>query len=568
MDETANGPRDYVEIAKAYANEASLERNKNRFGKWIRLAAKRFLDDLKRVQFPDAPFTFDEWHANDACDFIEKLPHVEGKWDTPTITLHRSDVFFIVNLFGFRKEDGTRRFTTALKAIARKNAKSTIAAAIALYCQACEDEEGPQIISGATTGSQARIVFGIAKRMVEKTADLREAFLMEPFANAIASYSNGGTFKPINAKASTQDGLNPSAVVLDEIHAHKDHDLLNVLRSAAGARRSPLFLFTTTEGYESPGPWAELRQFCKQVLEGVVEADHFLAVYYAIDDDDNEFDEAAWIKANPLIEVNPILLAELRKEAIEARAMPGKLAEFRIKRVNRQSSTARGKIKYDKWKACGGEIDLKWLEQYPCWGGLDLASTTDLTSFRLLWLVDGVYYTWGRRWVPENAVKLRTVRGTVPYQSWVESGYVEQTPGDVTDYDIIERAIVEANERFNIQSIGHDPWNAAQVAGKLKDGGVPLEQFIQGPKSYHPAIQEFDRAYLSGAFRHGGDPVLTWCAANLIVRHDANMNEAPDKKRAPDKIDDMAALLMAFGKSLAQEKKKSSVYKVRGIRTL
>jgi phage terminase large subunit-like protein len=540
----------HVEAAISYAKEAADEKNRRKYGKWIRLAAQRFLNDLRRAKKKDAPFTFSDEQAGNACEFVELLPHVEGKWDSPDIVLHRSDVFFIVNLFGFRKTDGTRRFTTALKAIARKNAKSTLAAAIALYCQVREDEEGPQVVSGATTGSQARIVWGIAKRMVEKKADMREAFAMEAFANSIASYSNGGSFKPINAKASTQDGLNPSCVVLDEIHAHPNGDLLNVLQSAAGARRSPLFLFTTTEGYESPGPWAELRNFAKQVLEGIVEADHFLAVYYAIDEEDDDFDETAWIKANPLMECNPILLAEIRKAAIEAKAMPGKMAEFRIKRLNRQSANAQGWIQFDKWKLCSQPIDLEWLRQYPCYGGLDLASTSDLCSFRLVWLVEGIYYTWGRRWVPENAVKSRTVRGSVPYSSWVESGHLEQTQSDVTDFDVVEAAVLEAQERFDIKMIGYDQWNAKQLVSKLEAANVPLELFVQGPKSYHPAMQEFERAYISGNFRYGTDPVLTWCAANIVTRLDVNLNMAPDKKKSADKIDDMVALLMAFGMAL------------------
>jgi phage terminase large subunit-like protein len=552
-----SGHRDYVRIAKEYAKEASLAKNKGRYGKWIRLASQRFLNDLKRAADKDAPFDFDEWHAWDACDFMEKLPHVEGKWDTPTITLHRSSIFFIVNLHGFRNKEGGRRFTTALKAVARKNAKSTEAAGLGLYSQVCEDEVGPQVISGATTGSQARIIFGIAKRMVEKTSDLRDAFLMEPFANAIASYKNGGTFKPINAKASTQDGLNPSCTLLDEIHAHKDGDLLNVLQSAAGARSNPLFLFTTTEGYESPGPWAELRNFAKQVLEGIIEADHFLAVIYAVDDEDDDYDETAWVKANPLMEVNPILLKEIRKAAIEAKGMPGKLAEFRIKRLNRQSASAQGWIKYDNWKKCAKPVDLEYLSNLPCWGGLDLASTTDLCSFRLLWRDGKDYYTWGRRWVPADAVKNRTVRGTVPYQSWVESGYMEQTPGEITDFDVVEQAVIDAYGRFNIQKIGYDGWNSAQLVKKLTDAGVPMEQVIQGPKTYHPAMQEFERSYIAGNLSYGTDPVLTWNAANLITRTDVNLNMAPDKKRSVDKIDDMVALLMAYVMAGAGEEDQS-----------
>lgn len=546
--------RNYVRIAIEYAEDAAKKSNRKRYGKWIRLAAQRFQKDLRRAK-QGKDFIFDEWHAKDACDFIEKLPHVEGTWATPTIVLHRSDVFFIVQLFGFRAHDGERRFSSALKAIARKNAKSTIAAAIALYCQVCEGEEGPQVISGATTGSQARIVFGIAKRMVEKTPDLREAFHMEPFANAIASYGNGGTFKPINAKASTQDGLNPSCVVLDEIHAHKTPELLNVLRSAAGARSNPLFLFTTTEGYESPGPWAELRQFSRQVLQGIVEADHFLVVIYALDDEDKEegtkadddFDESAWIKANPLIEANPLLLKELRKEAIEAKAMPGKLSEFRIKRLNRQSVTSSGWLRTRNWKQCAGEVDLENLRGYPCKAGLDLSATTDLCSFRLLWCVDGIYSTWGRRWVPSGTVEQRKIRGLVPYHAWVAGGFLEEIPGEAIDEDVIAEAIIEAHKQFNIELLYYDPWNSQRIVPVLEASGMKLEKFIQGPKSYSPAVKALERAYISGKFCHGNDPVLNWCMSNIVMRTDANLNMAPDKKRSADKIDDGTALLMAFG---------------------
>jgi len=546
---SATGQRDYVAVAVEYAREAVADRKLKRVCKWTRLAAKRFLADMKTANKRSASFKFDPWHANDACGFIESLPHVEGKWDSPTITLEPFQTFFIVQLFGFRNADGTRRFTSALLALARKNAKSTLAAAILLYCQCCEDEPGPQIISAATTGDQARIVFNVARRMVEKTADLREAFNLEPFANAIASYRNGGTFKPINAKASTQDGLNPSATVLDEVHAHKTSELLDVLQSAAGARRNPLWLYTTTEGYETPGPWPELRKFAQQVLEGAVKADHFLALIYALDDADDDFDASKYIKANPLLAVSPVLQRELEKAAIEAKAMPGRLAEFRIKRLNRQSQAASAWIDLPKWKQCAGEVDLAALQGAPCWAALDLASTTDLASWRLVWRVDGKLYTWGRRWVPEAAVERRKLRGTVPYEAWRGAGLIEATPGDVIDYAVIEQRIREDVARFSPTLIAFDRWNAQELVNRLTDDGLPMIEFVQGPKSYHPAMQELERLYRSGALVHGGDPVLQWCASNLVVRYDANMNMAPDKKRAPEKIDDMAALLMALGVS-------------------
>jgi phage terminase large subunit-like protein len=550
---------------------------RERHGKWMRRAAERFLRDLRRAQYKrGAPFVFDDWHAVDACSFIEKLPHVEGEWDSPNIVLHPSHVFFVVNLFGFRNHDGTRRFTKALLAVARKNAKSTVAAAILLYCFCCERETGPQVISAATTGSQARIVFNVAKRMVEKTPDLRDAFGLEPFAHAVARYPVGGTFKPINAKASTQDGLNPSHVELDEIHAHKTHDLLNVLESASGARRNPLWLYTTTEGYETPGPWPELRAFIKQVLEGVLEdcdVDHFLGVIFAVDDEDgkegepgyrpadDDFDETKWIKANPLMDVNPLLEREITKAAAEAKQMPGKHAEFRIKRLNRQSSAATALLNITRWKLCGGPVDLAFLEGKPCWAGLDGAATTDIMAFRFVWRDSDIVYTWGRRWVPTEAVKQRTERGTVPYAGWVSAGYITQLDGHILDYAVIEEEIVELCNRFKPKIVAYDAWNLRDLVNRLtkrlperrlKDGKSKsiLEEFRQGPKSYNPAIKEWERLYMAGNLRHGNDPVLNWCASNVVPRYDENLNIAPDRKRSADKIDDAVALFMPIGAML------------------
>lgn len=564
----ADERRDYVKVAIDYAKRARSDRYNKKHGHLVRQAAKRFLDDLKRAKQKKSGFFFDGWYANDACDFIEKLPHVEGKWDTPNIVLDEAHIFFVVQLFGFRKSEPVyiagwgdddlfhpRRFSSALFAVARKNAKSTLAAGILGYCECCEPEEGAQVISAATTFPQATIIFNIWKRMVEKTPDLRDAFGLEVWAKSISRMETGASFKPIHAKASTQDGLNPSHVGLDEIHAHKTPDLLNVLTSAAGARSNPLWLYTTTEGYENPGPWADLRQFVIKMLNGVFgnDADHFLAVFYAIDKKDSEFDESKWIKANPLIRKNPHLLTAIRKEAVEAKAMPSKLAEFRIKRVNRPSSTADGWVDLPKWQKCGGEVDLEALRDVPCWGGLDLASTTDLAAFRLVWELDDFWYTWGVRWVPESAVAFRTERGTVPYASWVNAGLLKQTEGDVTDYSVIEADIIDAYGRFNIQNIAYDRWNAVDLVNRLVENSVPMIEFRQGPASYHPAMQACERIYRQQKLAHGGDPVLNWCASNLVPRRDQNLNMAPDKKRSADKIDDMAAFLMGIGVAITGE---------------
>lgn len=540
--------RDYVAVAVAYAEDACADVKRERYGVWIRYAARRFLDDLKRAQSTrgSPPFLWSPNRANHACEFIEQLHHVEGTWETETIVLAPPQAFFICNLFGFRNRDGSRRFTTALYSTARKNAKSTIAAAIQLYCLVEEREQGPQVISAATTGDQARIVWRVAHRMVEKNSELREFYDVEAFANTITSWKNGGIYRAINAKASTQDGLNPSCLCFDELHAHKTHDLYNVLRSAVGARTNPLFLYTTTEGFEGTGPWADVRAFAQHVLRGTVEADHFLVIYYALDEEDDDFDETKWIKANPLLGIS-VKLDKLREYALEAKQQPGSFAEFRVKRLNRRAAAAKAWLDLTRWNKCAGKVDLDALVGVPCWAAFDLASTADMTAWRLLWLKDGVFYTWGRYWVPRDAVVNRTQRGTVRYEPWVAAGLLRETEGNVADYTIIEADILADCKRFAPKRVGYDRWNASQTAINLGKHGVVLEQFIQGPRSYSPAMQACEVAYRSERLRHGGDPILTWNMSNVVARHDVNLNSAPDRMRSAEKIDGAAALFMAFG---------------------
>jgi len=260
-----------------------------------------------------------------------------------------------------------------------------------------------------------------------------------------------------------------------------------------------------------------------------------------------------------LLSVSEPLLKAIKKEATEAKSMPGRHSEFLIKRMNRQSSTASGWIDLQKWKACAGEVPLEELKSELCYGALDLASTRDLASFRLVWKKEGILYTHGWRWVPQTTVAIRVQRNLVPYAGWVRSGFMLETPGEVTDYDEIFKKVLWVKDNFNLVAVAYDQWNAAQIASKLSNEGIEMVPFIQGPKSYHPTMKNFEETYIAGKFRHGGDPVLTWCAANIVPRTDANLNMAPDKKKSADKIDDMTALLMANGIMIGQNTEEGSL---------
>jgi len=551
----------FVRMAIDYARHAVADTRGERYNIWTRLAAKRFLGDLDRAKAKNAPFRFDDAREEYVCRWIECLPHVEGTWDTPTIVLVPAQVFFIVNLFGFWADKNMRRFSVALFAVARKNAKSTLAAAIMLYVMCEEGELGGQIYAAATTGDQAKVVWRIAKAMVERCFDMRQKYGIEAYSLEIRRFENSTFFKAINAKASTQDGLNPQAFTLDELHAHKTHDLMNVLRDAAGARRNPLFLYTTTEGFEGPGPWPEVRLFAQQILQGSVDADHFLALIFSLDEEDDrlgtklddDFDESKWPKANPLWDTNPVLRSTIRALAAEAKTMPGKLGEFRIKRLNRQASAAKASIDILKWKACAGpnRLALEDLQGLRCWGAFDLSSTTDMAAWCQLFYDDGRWYPFMRYFVPREAARFRTERRSAPYQGWIEAGWVTVTEGDRVDYAVIRQAILTDVQMSNPIKIAYDPWNAQQLVTELTNEGLELEVFVQGPRSYHPAMQALDVAYSTGALVHGGNPVLQWNAANLVPRYDVNLNMAPDKKRSADKIDGICSVLMALGLAIS-----------------
>jgi phage terminase large subunit-like protein len=550
---------DYAAVAETYAWEAHDDKTGRKFCKWTRLAAKRHLDDLERAAAdPRWPYKFSSRHVRSVCGFAEALPHVEGSWDTPEIKLEPAQIFWLASLFGWRrKSDGLRRFSVAYLEVARKNAKSMLAALISLYCLCCEGENGPQILLAATTGEQAKKVFLPAKRIVDRTSGLREAYEVQAFARSIICNSNGGMVQTINSKSSTQDGWNPHVAVLDELHAHKDRGLYDVVRSAFGARKNPLLLQITTAGHNHVGVCFDQRSLLTKILEGVVQADHIWGVIYTLDDadpengkmlPDNPFDPAVWIKANPLLGVS------IRQEEIEGYAIEAQ-----------NSGESAYEVKTKRWKACAGDVPLDKLQSHPAYGGLDLASTSDLTALRLVWRRDRRTITWGRFWLPEAAIVPRSEKASVPYRRWQERGLLRVTDGSVTDYAVIEAEIMEALDRFNIEAIAYDPWNASDLVNRLTEKGAPMIEFRQGAKSFNAPIKELDRSYLSGMLNHGGDEILTWNAANLVVKPDENDNLKPDRKNSLEKIDGYVALAMALGMAMAAE--GPSVYEDRDLIT-
>jgi phage terminase large subunit-like protein len=524
---------------------------------WVRLACERQERDLART---DWAFTWDAWHANDICDFVEKLPHVEGTWPTPTITLEPWQVFILTTLFGWRRGE-YRRFNTAYFEVARKNAKSTIASAIALYCLCCEGENGPQVKCAATTGGQARIVFDVCKKMVERTSDLQEAFSLDALANAIVCYQNGGNIQPINAKSSTQDGLNPSCVVLDELHAHKDRGLFDVLKSARGARKNPLSFYPTTAGYNMLGVCYEQRTMVTKILQNVWEGDHYFGIIYTLDEGDDIYDERVWKKANPNLGVS-VQLEEMRGYATEARNSSDSEGEFKTKRLNLWLNAAGAWLNMTQWDACADSgLSIDDFVGQPCWIGADLAQNDDITAKANVFKRDGRLYAFVTLYLPREVVNERE-RAVPAYRQWVNLGILKITEGAMLDQGVVETDLRHDCQRFNVRAIRMDMFGSTLICGRLFNDGLPAAQMPKNAKSFTPATRDLETRVKHGQFRHDGNSCLKWMASNVVVERRTDDSLLPKKESAesPNKIDGIDAILQAMAALLAELEKPEPSY--------
>jgi len=535
--------RAYLSIAVAYA--AGVADGTITACKWVKLAIQRQARELERYRGPESLYVWSDAHAIDACTFCEQCPHTEGRWATPTITLAPWQVWLVTTLYGWRhrSDPARRRFTVLYLELGRKGAKSTLMAALLLYHLVRENEPGAQGICGATTGAQARIVFTIAQRMVRTSLWLRLQGL-QVFAHAITTAD--GNIKPINAKASTQDGLNPSAIVLDESHA-QTFELHDVLKSAQGARHNPLLACPTTAGYDVLSVGYALRTTSTKVLEGVIETDHLLALIYTIDDGDDWRDERVWEKSMPMIGVTPTR-DFVRAYCQDAQQTPQLEAEFRVKMCSEWLNSASTWLSIAAWDRCADPaLRIDDFAGAPCWMGADLSQRDDMSAVAAVFERGGVLYAFVKLYLPEDVV-LERARAVPEYRLWKDAGILTLTPGNMIDYNTIERDIRGWAKKFNVRDICSDPWNASQTVSGLATDGLPARDEKKNGRTMTGPARELEARVKHGKFRHDGNTALRWHASNVVVRQRSDGSLVTEKEHpdSPNKIDAIDAILNAI----------------------
>ena len=520
------------------------------------------------------PFATAEWDhyfdakaAARAVDFFPAcLTHIEGALAGKPFVLEPWQKSIIANLFGWKRGDGTRRYREAFIFVPRKNGKTPMAAGIALYTLFCDGEKGQQDYCAAAEREQAALVFRHAKGMVENEPELsRRCKIFGGLGQRSITIENEGSFlKVLSADADTKHGGNSHLVIIDELHAQPNRDLVDVLQTSMASknRRQPLMIYITTSDFDRPSICNEKQDYAEKVRDGVINDAAFLPVVFKAAAGDDWRTVETWKKANPNYGVS-VSEEYFKRECERAQNEPTYENTFKRLHLNIRTEQDVRWIQLDAWDKCGAvKFTAEELAGELCNGGLDLSSTTDIAALNLFF--PNCKRTISFFWVPRDRAEAREKRDRAPYLTWARQGLIELTPGNVIDYQFIRRRLAEIKNKFNIQRVAYDPWNATQFALQLKDqDGFDMVEFRQGYVSMNEPCKQIERMVMGGELQHGGNPVLRWMAGNVTATTDAAGNIKMDKAKSTEKIDGMVALAEAVGISL--EGAGVSIYETKGI---
>ena len=570
--------------ARAFSYCRMVVGGETRACRYVKAACQRHLDDLLRsVDDPTWPYVFDAEKAGRICSFIELLPHVEGKWARPVlqdgryiiprITLEDWQIFQLACLFGWvSRETGLRRFRRAYIEEARKNAKSTIAAGIALYMTAADGEEGAQVYSQATKKDQAKIVWGVAKRMLQREPDFRYLGMAHN-ASAIFHEPTGSIYKPLGRDSDTQDGLSAHCFVSDELHAQRDRGLYDVLDSSTGARAQPLGIAITTAGSNTAGVCYEQRSYLISVLnktllahggmgykvDGAAHDDEtYFGIIYTIDHgyadvrpDDDWADEQHWIKANPNLGISQSL-EDMRAKCTRAKASAQSQAEFRTKHCNQWVGADLAWMDMHQWNACADPtLKPEQFAHAECVIGLDAAFKTDIFAKLKVFHRDGHYYAFGEYWVPAPPLEEKTL---AHLKAWANDGWLHTPDVPVLDVEPVKESIRADSHLHVVKQIAYDPAQLTQFAGEMLDEGFEMVEVPARVLHFSEPMKRLQELVIQKRFHHNGDPVLAWMIGNVIFHRDEKDNIYPrkDKLQPWKKIDGVIALIMALSRLIAR----------------
>ena len=508
-------------------------------------------------------YFYDKQAAEKAISFIETfITHTKGELSGKPLLLENWQKEIVGNIFGWKdKKTNLRKYRTVFIEVPRKNGKTTLCAAIGIYMLFADSERGAEIYAAAGDRNQAGIVFEIAKGMILQSPELSSRGKV--FRNSITNESKGNFFQAISSDSKTKHGFNASCIIFDEIHTQPNRELWDVLTTSTGARREPLTIAITTAGYDRQSICYEVYSYAKKVRDGVIEDDSFYPVIYEADMDDDITSEEVWKKANPNYGVS-LRKDYMQRESKRAVDLPSYQNTFKRLMLNIWTESQTKWIGHDEWMGCYQDFDYSTLDGMECWGGLDLASTRDLSAFVLLFNVDGKFIVQPHIFIPKENAKKRSDRDGVNYMEWLRDGHIYGTDGDVQDYNFIRAKINELSKKYRIQSIAYDRWNASQLVIDLQNDGANMDPFGQGFVSMSMPTKALEVEILAKNIIHNNNPCMNWCLSNVTIQEDPAGNLKPNKAKSTERIDPIVALIIALGEHYSADD-GTSVYDKRDL---
>jgi len=496
--------------------------------------------------------------ADRAVRLINQLTHTSGPFAGQPFNLRPWQEKQIVRPLFKQRKDGLRQYRTCLLMLPRKNGKSELAAALAVYFLLFDGEIGAQVYSAAADKDQAALVFNVAAQMIRNDPELAAVCEIIDSQKRIVHRASGSFYRAISAEAYSKHGFNASVVIYDELHAAPNRELWDVLSTSQGARSQPLMMAITTAGYDRHSILWELYAHSKKVQENPALDPTFLPILFEAPIGADWTSEKVWKAANPALG-DFRSLEEMRAACQRAKAIPAQENTFRRLYLNQWTEQSERWLDLSAWDASAGVVDLADLRGRPCYAGLDLSSRTDLTACVLVFPDDDDGVTvLPFFFVPAENVAQRERADRVPYAQWIKDGLIIATPGNVVDQGFIREKINELGEQYGIQELAFDPWNATKIATELTGDGFRVVELRQGFRSLSEPTKHLGALVTSKKLRHGKHPVLRWMASNMVVRQDPNGNIAPDKAKATERIDGIVALIMGLSRAIVAERPQTA----------
>lgn len=508
------------------------------------------------IQNPDEYF-YSPKRANHIIEFAENFcKFSKGATGGQPVRLELWEKAHLAAVFGFVDINGNRQCRESLFIVGKKNGKSLLASIVGLYMQIGDGEPGPEVYAVATKRDQASIIWKESKRMVNKSPQLRKR--IKPLVGELSSEQyNDGSFKPLASDKDTLDGLNVHCVLMDEIHQWKNGKALyDIMADGTTARQQPLVYITSTAGTVREDIYDLKYEEAKRVINGLFDKNgykdkHFFPFLYELDNRKEWTQEENWYKANPGLGTIKNL-DTLRAKVKKALNNPMLVKNLVCKEFNIRETSSESWMTFEDLDNTA-TFDIKKLCPKYGIGGNDLSSTTDLTNATLLFMVpdDKHIYVEQMYWLPEDLLEQRVCEDKIPYDLWLEQGWLRTCPGNKVHYKHVVEWYQEMQEKYDIYLFkdGYDSWSATYFVEDMKNtfGADTMEAVIQGKKTLSSPMKNLGADLAAKRIVYQNNPILKWCLANTAVDIDKNNNIQPCKGNSPTRrIDGLAGLLDAY----------------------